>query len=235
MTLTRCAHRYGRLRPALSLLEVTVSVVIVSVALLSSVTLIGRATTAHRIAAERIRGATIAEALLAEITALPWEDIAEPGSIGPESGESNRTSFDDLDDYNGYSETNLRLWSGDRIEQSAGWSCEVTVEAMSTASDLEDTISEVTSLLKGTPAAVTMRGISVADADEKIIKVCVTNPRGEEFVAAAIRARKGAGDAVLPGDRATAEAIAILVRPRSGDPETLVAGPLLARPAEVTP
>lgn len=33
------------------------------------------------------------------------DDFTAPGSLGPETGENNRTDFDDFDDYNGWSTT----------------------------------------------------------------------------------------------------------------------------------
>ena|SRR5687768_6883664 len=42
--------------------------------------------------------------LLEEITARPYRDLATPTHFGPETGETMRTDFDDVDDYHGYAE-----------------------------------------------------------------------------------------------------------------------------------
>jgi MSHA pilin protein MshD len=48
----------------------------------------------------------LAEALMAEIIAHPFDDPNAAGvyTLGPEAGETNRTLFDNIDDYHGYSE-----------------------------------------------------------------------------------------------------------------------------------
>lgn len=49
----------------------------------------------------------LAEALMAEIVAHPFDDPNAPGvyALGPEAGESSRALFDNIDDYHGYSES----------------------------------------------------------------------------------------------------------------------------------
>ena len=60
-------------------------------------------------AVDRALAAGIAEQLLDEITGLPYKEkgTSAYSVLGPEAGETTRLSFDDLDDYNGYSETGV--------------------------------------------------------------------------------------------------------------------------------
>lgn len=49
--------------------------------------------------------ASLVEDLLDEIVRLPYADPNGTSSPGPEAGESNRTLFDNVDDYHGYAES----------------------------------------------------------------------------------------------------------------------------------
>ena len=48
---------------------------------------------------------SLAEALLEEIMALPYQDPEGASSPGAEAGESGRSNFDNADDYHGYTES----------------------------------------------------------------------------------------------------------------------------------
>ncbi len=50
------------------------------------------------------RAIGLAETLLDEVLALPYDDPDGASAAGPESGESDRHDFDNLDDYHAYSQ-----------------------------------------------------------------------------------------------------------------------------------
>ncbi|MEM9251030.1 MAG: prepilin-type N-terminal cleavage/methylation domain-containing protein [Planctomycetota bacterium] len=51
------------------------------------------------------RAALLADSMLERVIALPYDDPDGVSDVGPESGESGYTAFDNVDDYHGYSET----------------------------------------------------------------------------------------------------------------------------------
>lgn len=73
-----------------------------------AVTAIAYAVTAGQMqAAEALRqsrAATLAEALMEEILAKPYEDPEGASTPGPDEGEISRADFDNADDYHGYNE-----------------------------------------------------------------------------------------------------------------------------------
>ncbi len=55
-------------------------------------------------AMRRARAGTLAESLMEEILALPYNDPAGASAMGPEAGETSRALYDNIDDYHGFSE-----------------------------------------------------------------------------------------------------------------------------------
>jgi MSHA pilin protein MshD len=53
----------------------------------------------------RARAIELAQALLEEIVRLPYNDPQGAVTFGPESGESNRTLYDNVDDFHNFSES----------------------------------------------------------------------------------------------------------------------------------
>lgn len=51
------------------------------------------------------RAISLAESLLDEVLALPYDDPDGASTAGPEAGEVVRADFDNLDDYHGYTQT----------------------------------------------------------------------------------------------------------------------------------
>ncbi len=84
--------------------ESTVSVTILTGAVFAGLQMMGSYVSGVEIGAETQIARQLAAELMAEILAQPFEDESVSGAIGPESGESTRTAFDDCDDYDGMSE-----------------------------------------------------------------------------------------------------------------------------------
>ena len=51
------------------------------------------------------RAVSLGEALVEEVLALPYADPEGAAGAGPDSGESNRSQFDNADDFDGFSES----------------------------------------------------------------------------------------------------------------------------------
>jgi prepilin-type N-terminal cleavage/methylation domain-containing protein len=93
-----------RCNRGLTIVECLVAMTILSVVVL---------VTCHTLAAghehvhygdRRSTAVRIGRDMLEEITARPYRDLATPTNFGPETGETMRAHFDDVDDYHGYAE-----------------------------------------------------------------------------------------------------------------------------------
>lgn len=51
-----------------------------------------------------MRGTALAEAMMEEILSKPYADPQGAATLGPDGGEGNRSAFDNMDDYHGYTE-----------------------------------------------------------------------------------------------------------------------------------
>lgn len=95
-----------RTRRGLTLMEVVIGTLLVGLVLASTLELVGPTVRSSRLAGEQLTAQALADQLADEITVLPYQDPeAHAGVIGPEAGETgeNRSRFDDVDDYNGWS------------------------------------------------------------------------------------------------------------------------------------
>ncbi len=86
-------------------IEATISVTILSGAVLAALKMMGSYVGGVEIGAETQIARELAAELMSEIMTQPFEDAGVSGTIGRESGELVRADFDDVDDYNGWKET----------------------------------------------------------------------------------------------------------------------------------
>ncbi len=127
-----------------SFIEISIALVIISVLVvfLSSVyVLTGKAS----VEAVNLTKATHAAISMAEeIKARRWDELigAKSTVLGPESGENDKTLFDDIDDFNGYTENPILDIAGNPVSAFGDLSCSVTVNYVD--SDLNDSVSETT-------------------------------------------------------------------------------------------
>lgn len=124
----RLRHR----RRALTLAEMAVSVVLVGVMLVAALNVVGAAKHGERTTADRQRGLQLAEDLMAEILEQDYADSSDgPDSFGRSSDESStgdRSLFDDVDDYAGWSAQPPQAKAGTVITYLPDWQRTVTVE-----------------------------------------------------------------------------------------------------------
>jgi MSHA pilin protein MshD len=118
----------GRPRDAFTLIECLVSVLIVGVVLVAAVGTFGQIAKGRQNQIDRTAGVTLGEQLLAEILQCYFK---EPGSasttLGPDAGETARSMFDDVDDYDGQTASPPKLRDGTAMSEYVGWTRSVQV------------------------------------------------------------------------------------------------------------
>ena len=160
-------------RLGLSLVEVVMSTLIVGVMLVASLDTVGAVYRTHKLNAARLTGPGLAQELMSEILAMPYEDPEVPGnSIGLDTGESgvNRQDFDDVDDYDNWSSASAEAKDGTALAGYSGWQRQATV-----------TWGQLTTPL---PTVGTDTGL-------KRITVTVTDPDGVQTSLVALRYQTG--------------------------------------------
>jgi hypothetical protein len=131
----RPARRRRRL--ALTIVEAVVSIVIVGTMLVAALNAVGAGVTGRYKMLWRVQGQQLARALMAEILSLPYQDPNVPTvALGCETGETstNRATFDDVDDFNGYQQTPPQALDDSALTSESTWSWGVTVEWVNPAS-----------------------------------------------------------------------------------------------------
>lgn len=161
-----------RQRSGITIVEVAVGALLVGVLLVSSLSLLGAAVRTHYSMNELLDGPMLAEQLLAEITAMPYEDPEDgSGARGLDNSETtiNRLTWDDVDDYDSYVETPPSTRDGTAMTVYTGWTREAYVVWVDQSTGAED----------------------LADSGAKRIEVQVTSPNGRVTTRHAFRTRWG--------------------------------------------
>ena len=126
MTQVARFGRAGRRKArGLSMVEVVISTVIVAVMLVAALNTVGASRLGAERNADRSRGALLAELLMAEIMLQAYEDSAfPPGNFGTRASEAatgNRSLYDDVDDYDGWSASPPQDKDGAVLPDLDGW------------------------------------------------------------------------------------------------------------------
>jgi prepilin-type N-terminal cleavage/methylation domain-containing protein len=160
-------------RRGFSLVEAVVSLVVVSVMLVAALAATGAARATQLRGDHRQRGAMLGQSLMIEIQSLPYKDPNEVSLLGIELSEvlGSRSSFDDVDDFNGYSESPIEERDGTPVDGFSGWSRAVAVAYVS-GSDFD----------------------TVSLTDQGFKRITVTVSRGGSVVARLVGLRGEAGD-----------------------------------------
>lgn len=180
----RSFPRRAPARPGFSLLEVTVSTLLVGILLTGSLTTVAALIGRHgRRAHDDVRVA-LAHDLISEIQQAAFADLDDAAATwGPEPAEGafSRRDFDDLDDYDGWTESIIQLKDGTTLAGYDGYQRSVIVHPVSVLD----------------PAVV-----SPVPTDLNRITVQVTAPNGQRTSLVALRSRHSPFD-VEPGIRST--------------------------------
>lgn len=115
--------------PGLTLIEATISIVLVGVLLTGALQTVGISRKGQKIMSDRARGQQLALDLMNEIMTQAY---STPGAtvLGLDLGKlnSNRSQFSDVDDYSGWTESPPADRSGNALSGMTGWRRSVTVE-----------------------------------------------------------------------------------------------------------
>jgi len=114
-------------RAGFSLIEVAVSSILVGSILVAAMSTVGAVLRFRSSTSDSGRAALLAAELLAEIQNQAYSDPNQTPVFGKESGESARSQFDDVDDYDGLTESPPKNRAGTNLTGFTGWSRSVTV------------------------------------------------------------------------------------------------------------
>ena len=101
---SHCGAMRLRCRAGYTLVEVSMSTLMIGIVLVTAMNTAGYATRGQIDNKERAQAKLIANAMLAEILELPYKEPSDTPVFGPESGEV-RATYDDVDDYKLFSDS----------------------------------------------------------------------------------------------------------------------------------
>jgi hypothetical protein len=159
----QCKPR-GHGRRGISLLECTVASSIMAVLVVAGIRSAGAAGVVVFAASQRSTGMSLALSLLAEIERHPYEDPQGGATIGINGGENagDKTTFDDIDDFHGWSESPPQSSGGVPMIEHTGWTRSVSVHFVDPANPTQTVASSRG--LKRITVTVARGGKSVAMA-----------------------------------------------------------------------
>ena len=166
----------GRPRRGLTLVEAVLSVAVASVLILMSLSSMGSIAKGRRVANLGYQGTMLAEQLMTEICQNAYKDPGGGTTFGPESGETTtpatRNLFEDVDDYNNWTETPPKTKDGTTIPNFTGWTRTVAVAYIN-------------------PSTMAVSG---TDTGVKRVTVTVTDSRGAVTTLVGLRSSSGQYD-----------------------------------------
>ncbi|QDU81898.1 Microbial collagenase precursor [Polystyrenella longa] len=123
-------RNFSSRKAGLSLLEVVMSTLLISILMLTALRTVGASFRAEFFTAQQTQAMLFAEDLLSEIIQMEYEEPVDPVSFGRETGEvgTNRTTWDDVDDYNGWTSSPLQYQDGTEIPDTSSWTRAVSVQ-----------------------------------------------------------------------------------------------------------
>ena len=124
-----------RLQRGLSLVEVTISTLLVGLVLVASLRSVGHVMRSRGSTSAEARAAILAEQLMTEILNEDYEEPVDPPEFGRESGESggSRENWDDVDDYHLWDRRPPEDRDGNPLPNSTDWQRDVTVQFVNPA------------------------------------------------------------------------------------------------------
>ncbi len=170
-------------RAGITLVEVTISTLLVGVLVVASLQTVSNISRTWITSNEVQDGRALAQDLLREILAQNYADPtdSQKKSWGPETGETNRTQFNDLDDYVGWTESPVKNAAGTALTGYTGWTRTVVVQKINTANySVNNDISSDTGL--------------------RCVAVTVTAPSGKTTVLKSYRSYVGGTTQTLSAD-----------------------------------
>ncbi len=119
-----------QIRLGITLVEVTISTLLVGILVIASLQSVANVGKTWTITNQRVDGQGLAQELIQEIVTQFYTDPTDPSATtwGPEAGETNRATFNDIDDYSGWTESPVKNAAGTALPGYAGWSRTVLVQ-----------------------------------------------------------------------------------------------------------
>ncbi len=143
-----------------TLVEAVISIVLVGVLLVAAINTLGATAVSKRNIEHQARGYTLAQDLMAEILSQAYEEPVDTVTFGRESESGgDRTDWDDIDDYDGWSATPPEDKDGVPLDGYGQWTRSVEVAFVKPTSLSEIGANTgvkritVTASFKGVPAA----------------------------------------------------------------------------------
>jgi MSHA pilin protein MshD len=157
---TRRPRRRGSpaARGAFTLIECLVSVLIVGVVLVAAVGTFGQIARGRQNQVDRTAGVALADQLLAEILQCYFKEPGGGTTLGRDTGETTRATFDDVDDYDGYTTSPPTLRDGTVMSEYTGWTRSVDVICVKPAQPNDPIVNGDPQLLKRITVRVTSPG-----------------------------------------------------------------------------
>ena len=155
---------HARFIKAFSLIEVTISLVIVGVLFVAALSTLAASKRHERKVLDIRRGQLLAQGLMSEILRQPYWDPATGGGMGPRATEAatdDRSLFDDVDDFNGWQSSVPKRRNGNAIPSATGWERFVKI-AWLDPDDL-DLVTGVETGIKRIIVTVKHYGITIAE------------------------------------------------------------------------
>jgi type II secretory pathway pseudopilin PulG len=133
-----------RKRTALSLIEVVASTMIVGMMSVAALNSLGAATKSSESIGNRAVALGLADELMSEILQQNYEEPTQTVTFGRESGESAtvRSTYDDVDDYNGWNQSPPRYRDGTVMPNRAGWRHRVLIMRVSPSDPTQAVFTE---------------------------------------------------------------------------------------------
>jgi MSHA pilin protein MshD len=134
----------ARLRTALSLIEVVASTMIVGMMSVAALNSLGAATKSSESIGNRAVALGLADELMAEILQENYEEPTQTVTFGRETGESAtvRSTYDDVDDYNGWNQSPPRYRDGTVMPNRTRWRHRVVVTRVSPSDPTQAVFTE---------------------------------------------------------------------------------------------
>ena len=122
--------RSRQLRRGVTLVEVVMSTMIVSILMVATLKALGAATSSSKSAGNRAVAIGLADDLMTEILKAKYVDPGSSPVFGLETGEGSttRAAFNDVDDYNGWTEQPPQAKDGTVMANRSDWQRRVTVD-----------------------------------------------------------------------------------------------------------
>ena len=169
-----------------------VATLLVAVLVIGALHTVGTVYRIRRLNLDRIAGPAMAHELMSEILSLAYEDPEHPGSalgINPGEVAGNRTTYDDVDDYHGWSSGAV---GRDGVARTGypGWSFMVSVARLNP----------------------TTLGTSTTDTGLKRVSILAFSPTGTMLQIVGLRARGGALQQTRPVAASVVSHVAVELR-----------------------